>query len=325
VPKTAVRKKETAEIVTGAPIPKGADAVVMVEQTERKADHVHVFSAVAKHGNVMKAGADIKKGENVLKSGKLLSSREVGVLAALGIARVKVYVVPKVAVLSTGAEVTEPGQSLLPGRIYDINAYSLSTAVLESGGNPIYLGVFRDNLIELGKALKHALASADVVLTSGGVSIGPKDVMPEALALLGKPGVIVSGIAVKPGKPTTIALICGKPVFSLPGHPTSALLVFHLLVRPIIHLMAGRKAEKDLKVKAAAAARMFPAKGRKTFVMVTLKRNKSNRIVAQPVPNGDSGAITTLAEADGFVEIPENVQFVDAEEEVVVHLLRTRM
>lgn len=324
IPETVVGKKEAAEIVTGAPIPKGADAVVMVEQTERKVGHIHVFSAVAKHGNMMKAGTDIKKGENVLKSGKLLGSREIGVLAALGLARVKVYVVPKVAVLSTGAELTELGQSLSPGRVYDINAYSLSTAVFESGGEPIHLGVFQDNVIELQNALKHALASADVVVTSGGVSIGPKDVMPKVLAFLGKPGVIVSGIAVKPGKPTTVALISGKPVFSLPGHPTSALLVFHLLVRPIIHLLAGRKVEKDLKVKAVAAARMFPAKGRKTFTMVTLKRNKSNRIIAQPVPDGDSGAITTLAKADGFVEIPENVQFVDAEEEVVVHLFRTR-
>ncbi|MGA3190914.1 MAG: gephyrin-like molybdotransferase Glp [Candidatus Bathyarchaeia archaeon] len=320
--KIVVRKKEAAEIVTGAPIPEGADAVVMVEQTERKANRIRVFSAVARRENIMKAGQDIGKGETVLKTGKLLSSREVGVLAALGIANVKVYVVPRVAVFSTGAEVTEPGRSLPAGKIYDINAYTLSAAVLESGAKPIFLGVFPDDLVKLQKALRHALASADVVVTSGGVSVGPKDVMPKAVASLGQPGTIISGIAMKPGKPTTIGLIRNKPVFSLPGHPTSALLVFHLLARPIIQAMGGRKAEEDSEVKALANARMFAAKGRRTFVMVSVNRSELNRTVAEPILAGDSGAITTLTRADGYVEIPENVQFVDVGEEVTVRLFR---
>jgi putative molybdopterin biosynthesis protein len=321
-PETVVGKREAAEIVTGAPIPEGADAVVMVEQTERKADHIRVFSAVAKYGNLMKTGQDIRKSETVLKSGITLGSREVGVLAALGIARVKVYLVPRVAVLSTGAEVTEPGRSLPPGNIYDINAYSLSTAVLESGGKPVFLGVFPDDVVELQKVLRRALASADVVITSGGVSVGPRDVMPNVLASLGKPGVIISGIAIKPGKPTTVGLIRNKPVLSLPGHPTSSLLVFHLLARPIIQAMGGRREDPDTEVRAIMKARMFSAKGRRTFAMVTLKRDNSGSIVAEPVITGDSGAITTLAKADGYFEIPENVQFVDAGEQVVVHLLR---
>jgi putative molybdopterin biosynthesis protein len=271
----------------------------------------------------MKAGADIKKGENVLKAGQLLGSTEIGVLAALGMAKVKVYLVPRVAVLSTGAEVTEPGRKLSPGKIYDINAYSLSIAVQEGGGKSVYLGVFPDDREELQKALKQALASADVVITSGGVSVGPKDVMPQTLGSLGKPGVIVCGIAVKPGKPTTVALIDGKLVFSLPGHPASALLVFHLLARPIIRCMAGLRAEDSTKVKACAAMRMFPAKGRRTFTMVKLKRDKSGRLFAEPVPTGLSGAITTLAKADGFVDIAENQQFIDADEEVTVNRFRS--
>jgi len=313
----------TAEIVTGAPIPDGADAVVMVENTERKDDNLYVYNAVTKNENIMKAGADIRKGEKVLEAGQPLGSREIGVLAALGMAKVKVYTVPRVAVLSTGAEVTEPGGKLLPGKIYDVNAYSLSTAVLESGGKPVYLGVFPDDMAELQEALKHALASADMVITSGGVSVGPKDVMPQTLNSLGKPGVIICGIAIKPGKPTTVALIGEKLVFSLPGHPTSALLVFRLLVRPVIQRMAGGKAEEALKVKAFAAMRMFPAKGRRTFIMVKLKRDESNRLVAEPVPVGLSGAITTLAKADGFVEITENQQFIDAKEEVTVQLFKS--
>ncbi|MGB9675589.1 MAG: gephyrin-like molybdotransferase Glp [Candidatus Bathyarchaeales archaeon] len=319
-PEVKVENGTAAEIVTGAPIPEGADAVVPVEQTEQKGGELYVYSAMANGENVMKAGADIRKGETVLKAGKLLGSREIGVLAALGIAKVKVYIAPKVAVLSTGNEITEPGEKLLPGKIYDINAYSLSAAVLESSGKPVYIGVFPDDEAALRKALERVLASADIVITSGGVSIGPRDVIPKILDSLGKPGVIVCGIATKPGKPTTVALVDGKPVFSLPGHPTSALLIFHLLVRPVVLGLAGRRVDEGLTVKAFSATRIFPAKGRRTFVMVRLVRDGKNRLLAEPVESGLSGAITTLAKADGFVEILENQQFVDEGEEVAVRL-----
>jgi len=322
-PKIRISKGEAAEIVTGAPIPEGADAVVMVEDTDREDAELRVYRAVTKDENVMKKGADIKKGETVLKAGQVLDAPEIGVLAALGITKVKVFIAPVVAVLSTGAEVTESGKELPAGKIYDINAYSLSTAVRESGGNPVYLGVVPDDKVELRKALDQALASADIVITSGGVSVGPRDLTPQIVDSLGKPGLIVCGIAVKPGKPTTIALVGRKPVFSLPGHPTSALLLFHLLARPVIQLMSGRPATEAKTVKALAATRMFSAKGRRTFVMVKLKRGKSDRLLAEPVETGASGAITTLAKADGFVEIPENQQFIDSGEEIAVALLRS--
>ena len=322
IPKIIVKQGTAAEIVTGAPIPEGADAVLMFEQTERKGDELYVYDAVAKNENVMKAGADIKKGETVLKAGQFLGSREIGVLASIGMAKAKVYITPRVAVLSTGNEIAEPGEKLPPGKIYDINAYSLSAAVLESGGKPVYFGVLPDDMSVLQKTLKSALESADMVITSGGVSIGPKDVVPQTLNSLGKPGVIICGMATKPGKPTTVGLINGKIVFALPGHPTSALLTFHLIVRPIVQRLAGRKASVPLKVRAFAAMRMFPAKGRRTFVMVKLRRDESNRLVAEPVPTGLSGAITTLSKADGFVEISEKQQFVDAGEEVLVQLLK---
>lgn len=321
-PKIKIAKNEAAEIVTGAPIPEGADAVVMVEDTDRKGNTLSVYSAVTHGENVMKKGTDIKKGEAILKKGQVLGSREIGVLAALGKATAKVHRVPHVAVLSTGAEVTEPGKKLPSGKIYDINAYSLSTAVLESGGKPVYLGVVPDEKAELQKALERALACADMVITSGGVSVGPKDLMPQTVDALGKPGLIVCGVALKPGKPTTVALIGKKPVFALPGHPTSALLDFHLFVRPVIQLWAGKPAREAVMVKAIAGARMFSAKGRRTFVMVKLRQTKSNRLMAEPVETGASGAITTLAKADGFVEIPENQQFIDTNEEVAVKLLK---
>ncbi|MEM3783573.1 MAG: molybdopterin-binding protein [Candidatus Bathyarchaeia archaeon] len=319
-PKITVTSGKAAEIMTGAPMPEGADAVVMTEHTERKNSEIYIYNAVAKDENVMKAGADIKKGERVVKKGQRLGAREIGAIAALGKAKVKVYKVPQVAILSTGAEITEPGKPLAAGKIYDINAYSLSAAVLESGGKPVYFGVFPDEAATLEKTLKKALASADMVITSGGVSVGPKDVVPKTLSDLGKPGVIVCGVATKPGKPTTVAVVDGKLIFSLPGHPTSALLIFHLLVRPIIECMAGRKPMKPATVKALASTRMFPARGRRTFTMVKLKKSEGNGLLAEPVPVGLSGAITTLLKADGFVEIPENQQFVDVNDEVVVYL-----
>jgi putative molybdopterin biosynthesis protein len=321
-PKIRLVKGEAAEIVTGAPLPEGADAVVMVEDTDREAAELCVYRAVTKDGNVMKRGTDVHKGETALKAGQVLGASEIGVLAALGLTKAKVFKVPVVAVLSTGGEVTEPGKRLLAGKIYDINAYSLSTAVRESGGNPVYIGVVPDDKAALRKALEYALASADMVLTSGGVSVGPHDLTPQIVDSLGKPGVLVSGIAVKPGKPTTIALIGKKPVFALPGHPTSALLIFHLFARPVIQLMSGKPDVEAKTVKALAAKRMFQAKGRRTFVMVKLKCAKSGRVVAEPVETGASGAITTLAKADGFVEIPADQQFVDADEEVTVGLLK---
>ena len=271
----------------------------------------------------MKRGSDIKKGEVVLKKGQVLGSSEIGVLAALGLTKVKVSKIPMVAVLSTGGEVTEPGKPLPAGKIYDINAYSISTAVVESGGKPVYFGVVADDKAALSKSLHAALASADMVITSGGVSVGPRDYTPQIVDSLGKPGIIVYGIAVKPGKPTTVGFVGEKPVFSLPGHPTSALLIFYLLARPLIQQLAGRPVAPMKTVRAVAGSRMFSAKGRRTFVMVRLMFDESCRLIAEPVESGASGAITTLTKADGFVEIPENEQFVDADEEVAVSLFRS--
>ena len=243
-------------------------------------------------------------------------------MAALGLTKVKVLKIPMVAVLSTGGEVTEPGKPLPPGKIFDINAYSISTAVIESGGKPVYFGVVPDDKAALTKVMQTAIASADMVITSGGVSVGPKDYTPQIVDSLGKPGIVVYGIAVKPGKPTTVGFIDEKPVFSLPGHPTSALLIFYLLARPLILRLAGRPATAMKIVRAFAGSRMFSAKGRRTFVMVKLEFDKACRLIAEPVESGASGAITTLAKADGFVEIAENEQFVDVDQEVTVFLFR---
>lgn len=320
-PGTIVEKGGAVEIATGAPLPKDADAVVMLEHVVEEGSNLLVCRSVVKEENVMKAGSDIRKGEVVLKKACILRAYEIGVLAALGLSHVKVFKPPEVAVFSTGPEIVKPGKPLPPGKIYDINAYSLSVAVSECGGTPANLGIVQDNMEQLQKKLRHALESADAVVTSGGVSVGPKDIMPEALNMLDNARIIVCGIAVKPGKPTTIAVVNGKPVFSLPGNPTSSLLVFHLLVGPIISRMAGRSIMPARKVRAVITTRIFSAKGRRTFITVSLRRDESGRFLASPVPTGLSGAITTLSKADGFVEIPENQRFIDSEEEVTVFLL----
>ena len=324
-PSVVLRKRMSADVVTGAPLPDSADAVVMVEYAIREDDTIFVHRAVSKGENVMRAGSDIRKGETILREGQKISSREIGVLAALGITQVAVYKRPMVAIISTGAEIVDPEKPLSPGKIYDINAFTLSAAVRECGGESVNLGIIPDDMNQLRGALKKALDLAHIVVTSGGVSVGPKDIMPQVLDRLGKPGVIVSGIAVKPGKPTTIAMIDGRPVFSLPGNPTSALSMFYQLVRPQIYRMTGAREKPSPVVKAFAEKRMFSARGRRTFTMVKLARDKSGKLRASPVALGLSGAITTLAKADGFVEIGGEQQFVEAGDEVSVRLFKPEM
>jgi putative molybdopterin biosynthesis protein len=270
----------------------------------------------------MEAGSDIRKGETVLKEGTLLSPYEIGALAAIGSEKVKVFKRPIAAVFSTGAEMTEPGESLAPGKIYDINAHALSAVVKECGCEPRNMGIVQDETNQMRIALQKALKTADLILTSGGVSVGPTDIIPKVLNTLGKPGVIVYGIAIKPGKPTAIALINDIPVFSLPGHPASSLMIFHLFVRPILLRMAGRRKTEPVTVKAEVSERLFPARGRRTYVTVTLRKDRDGRIVASSVGTGASGAVTTLSKADGFLIIHENQQFVEKGSCVEVELLK---
>ena len=320
----AVKRDSTVEIVTGAPLPTNADAVVMVENTAQQNGKILIYKPVAKGENVMAEGSDIRKDGTVLKRGINLSSRELGVLAALGFTHAKVFRQPKAAIISTGAEIVEPGKFLASGKIYDINSYTLTAAILESGGEPISFGIVQDDDVELLKeTLKKAKDAADIVITSGGVSVGPKDVVPKIIATLGKPGLVVHGVAVKPGKPVAVAIVGNKPVFSLPGNPTSSLLMFHLLVRPVLFKMAGRKEKPFATVKAVVTEKLFSARGRRTFITVTLSRDSEGQWLAAPVPTGQSGAITTLAKADGYVELKETQQFIEAGKEVTVFLFNT--
>ncbi len=314
-----IKDKECVGIATGAPLPKGANAVVMVEFTEKKGRKIKIYKPVAPGENVMAAGSDIMRGEIVLRKGTFLSPRETALLAALGITKVKVYRKPKVAIISTGNEIVSPGEKLAFGKIYDVNARSLIDAVKENGGEAEYLGIIRDNPEELYNMLKEAL-NYDIILTSGGTSAGVGDLSYKVIDQLGEPGVIVHGIAIKPGKPAVIGVVNNKPIFGLPGYPTSCMIIFNVFVAPLLRKLSGLPEAERKRLKARAATRLYSARGRREYMLVNLVESYDKSYSAYPILTG-SGAITTLAYADGYIEIPENVEYIDADEEVEVKLL----
>ena len=322
-PQIEVRRGEAVEIATGAPMPKGADAVVMVEQTDQKHDVVSIFKAVAPGENVMGAGTDIMAGEVVLRSGQEITPREIGLLAALGKSRINAYRKPKVAVISTGNELITAGQVLDYGKIYDVNSNTLAGAILESGCEPIPLGICSDDPGEMKKKIQQALLIADVIVTSGSTSAGAGDMLYRIIGDFGGPGIVVHGLSVKPGKPLIVAVVEGKPLFGLPGYPTSALMMFNLIVKPNISKMAGRAAEIASWLEGKVASKIFSAKGRREFLPVHVVKDEMGQHLVYPVISG-SGAITSLALADGFIDIPQNQEFVEEGETVHVELFSPR-
>jgi putative molybdopterin biosynthesis protein len=323
VPTQAVGPNRATVIATGAMLPRGADAVVMVEHTELAADAdgtraVDIGRAVAAGENVSYAGTDIARGETVLRAGQVLTSREIGVLAAIGIAQVRVCRRPRVAILSTGDEIVPPGAPLPLGAIYDSNAAIIGAAVAELGGQPVQLGVVRDDEQALAAALTTALQH-DVVLLSGGTSKGAGDLSYRVASRLGDPGIVAHGVALKPGKPICLAVSQGKPVVILPGFPTSAIFTFHEFVAPVIRAFAGMPPQRRQMVTATLPMRVNSERGRTEYLLVGLVQ-RDDRLSAYPMGKG-SGSVTTFSGADGFITIDQHTEFVDAGAEVQVQLL----
>jgi putative molybdopterin biosynthesis protein len=306
-------------IATGGMLPRGADAVVPVEQTDIEGGVLVVRRSVVPGGSVSFAGTDIGQGETVLFAGTRLSSRETGVLAAIGRSRVAAVRKPLVAILSTGDEIVQPGEALMPGGVYDSNARILSDAVRELGGEPRFHGAFRDDEVALRSALTRALEGADLVLLSGGTSKGEGDLNARVVGEL-MPGIIVHGVALKPGKPICLAAHGTLPVVILPGFPTSAIFTFHEFVAPVIREMAGLSAAKRESVRARMALRTNSERGRLEYLLVGLVTRGDGDLAAYPMGKG-SGSVTTFSRADGFVRIERNVEIVDADEAVEVTLL----
>jgi molybdopterin molybdotransferase/putative molybdopterin biosynthesis protein len=301
-PTRPVLSGSATSIATGGPLPRGADAIVMVEHTHPAGSGAIEIRRTASPGQfVSYAGSDIARGETVLRAGTLIGSREIGMCAACGIGKVSIVPAPRVAVISTGDELVQPGDRLRPAAIYDANGAIVSAAVTENGGEVKFLGAIADDEAELEAAMRRALDASDMLVLSGGTSKGAGDVSHRIVTRLGKPGIIAHGVALKPGKPLCLAVCDGKPVVILPGFPTSAMFTFHDMIVPVLRRMAGLPPRADAKVTAKIPVRIASELGRTEFVMVSLVEGAQG-LIAYPSGKG-SGAITAFAQADGFVKI----------------------
>jgi putative molybdopterin biosynthesis protein len=313
-PKLAVASGTATAIATGGVVPRGADAVAMIEWTElvetERGPAIDLSRAITAGQFVSFAGSDIARGETVLRKKMLLGSREIGMLAACGIAEVSVLRRPKVAVLSTGDELVAPGEKLKPGGVYDSNGAIVAAAVTEAGGEPVAYGAFPDDEKKLEDAVRRALKECDMVVLSGGTSKGAGDLSHQIIPRLGKPGILVHGVALKPGKPLCLAVADKKPIVVLPGFPTSAIFTFHEFVAPVIRALAGLPEEAANTVEATVPVRVPSELGRQEFVLVALVEGDDG-LIAFPSNKG-SGAVTSFSEADGFVEVDALANALDA-------------
>jgi putative molybdopterin biosynthesis protein len=315
-------------IATGGVVPRGADAVVMVEYTRPADGGIHLLRPAAPGDAVTFAGSDIGRGDLVLLRRKVLTSQDTAVLAAVGIDRVPVVRRPRVAVLSTGNEIVPPGEALPTGSVYDSNQRMLLDAVAELGGEPVPGGVLPDDEPRLEEALDRLLTgegAADLVLLSGGTSKGEGDLNAAVVHRLAgrlpdSPGVVVHGVALKPGKPILLAVVAGRPVVVLPGFPTSAVFTFHEFVAPLLRRLAGRTQEEAAVVQAVAPRRVNSEPGRTEYVLVDLVKGPAG-LAAYPLGAG-SGSVTAFGRADGFLRIPASTEYVAEGERVPVRLLR---
>jgi len=322
VPSTVLQSGNAVLIATGGMVPRGADAVVMIEDADVSGGKLRVTRAVTAGSGVSFAGTDITAGETVLRRGRLLTSRDTGVLAAIGIPTVKVWRKPIVAILSTGDEIIAPGEEMRPGRVYDSNGQILADAVRELGGEPRRLGITHDNVDALRTKLRSALDFADIVLLSGGTSKGAGDVSYRVVAELENPGIVAHGVALKPGKPICLAATCGRAVVVLPGFPTSAIFTFHEFLAPVIRQLAGRGAAERMVVPAKLAVKVNSEIGRTEYLLVGLVEaaGEENTLVAYPMGQG-SGSVTTFSRADGFATIGRHEEIVPAGTVIHVQLL----
>ncbi|MDR7037919.1 putative molybdopterin biosynthesis protein [Methylobacterium sp. BE186] len=319
-PNLAVAAGTATPIATGGVIPRGADAILMVETTEfvEAADgpSIEIARASAPGQFVGYAGADMALGETVLRRGVTMTAREIGMLAACGLDRVPVVRRPRVAVLSTGDELVAPGEPLRPAAIYDSNGAIVAASVTENGGLPMAGGIVPDDEAQLADAIRRSLDEADLVVLSGGTSKGAGDVSHRILSRLGEPGILVHGVALKPGKPLCLAAIGTKAIVVLPGFPTSAMFTFHEFVVPLVRALAGLAPREEASVAARVPQRVPSELGRMEFVMASLAR-AGDGLVALPLPKG-SGSVTAFSQADGFFPVAANRAGLEAGEAVTV-------
>jgi putative molybdopterin biosynthesis protein len=327
IPTTILKPGTAVAIATGGMVPRGADAVVMMEHAETAGTDLRIARAVTAGSGISFAGTDITAGETVLRRGCLLTSRETGVLAAIGVPHVNVWKKPIVAILSTGDEIIAPGEPMAPAKVYDSNGQVLADAVTECGGEPRRLGITPDNVDALRAKLRDALEFADIVLLSGGTSKGEGDVSYRVVAELRDPGIVAHGVALKPGKPICLAATGGRAVVVLPGFPTSAIFTFHEFIAPVIRMLAGQGSEERTVVSAKLAVKLNSEIGRTEYVLVGLVETSetpgegsATALAAYPMGQG-SGSVTTFSRADGFATVGRHEEIVEAGTILQVQLL----
>jgi molybdopterin molybdotransferase len=322
-PTFKINRGEAATVATGGMLPEGADAVLMLEHTNRvDAETIEVLKQVAPGENVIGPDEDIKKGEKILQKGHRLRSQDIGALAGIGILQVRVYKRPVVAIISTGDEIVPPQKKPLPGQVRDINSYNLVGLIEDAGGIGVKKGIIRDNREELKNALLEAASTSDMVLITGGSSVGTGDYTEEVINDLGSPGVLFHGVMMKPGKPLIGAFMDKVAVFGLPGHPAAVTVCFEVFVKPLLRKISGEKVPPYIPekktVKAYLSRNLSSTLGREDYIRVNL-REKDGRLVAEPIL-GKSALIRTLVYADGMVVIPKDSNGIYEGQEVEVML-----
>jgi molybdopterin molybdotransferase len=302
----AIGPNQAKQIWTGNTIPENADAVVMLENTKTVGKMLEVWSPTTRWENVSRKGEDIKKGEIAVKTGTRLKPHHLGIIAAFGMSEVEVFQKPKVAVLATGNELVRVGDKIRENKVFDSNRVVLTALCNELGAEVIDLGIARDDMEEISQKLNNGLRRADAVMTSGGTSVGGPDLVPEVAARIGKPGILVHGVAMRPGMPTGLAVVGKKPIILLPGNPVAVMLSFEVFGRPLISRMLGLQATESRPVLMARTKRKISTTlGRKNLVRVHVSREKGE-FIADPISARGSSLFSTMTRSNGYVIVPEN-------------------
>lgn len=320
IDKGEVGEKKAKKVWTGNPIPKGADAVVMLENAKLVGDKIEIQVSVTPGENVSKKGEDVRRGEVAVKAGTRLKPHHLGLIGALGISEAQVFEKPKIAVLATGNELIETVDKPRKGQVFEVNRLVISALCSELGAEPLDLGIAKDDFDEICGRLKTGLEMADMVITTGGTSVGVSDLVPEAVNKIGKPGLIVHGIAMRPAMPTALAVANEKPIIILSGNPVAAMFGFEVFARPLICKLLGLKREETRPIiKAEMTKKVTSALGRKTFVRVHVFQRNAE-FFAEPISARGSGIISSMTRANGYVVVPENREGLAEGESVLVRL-----
>lgn len=312
--------REAKQVWTGNPIPKGANSVVMLERTKKIDPKIEVWVQAAPYGNISRQGEDLKKGEIAVHAGTRLKPHHLALLSALGNTEVTVVEKPKIAIITTGNELAKVGEERGINQVWESNRVMIAAMCSELDAEPLDLGIVKDNIEEIAEAITLGLKIADAVITTGGTSVGGLDLVPEAVTKLGKPGVVVHGIAMRPAMPTALAVLEKKPVMVFSGNPVAVIAAFEIFARPLIcRLLGMERQELRPTVKAVMSKKIATALGKKNFVRVKVFQ-KDEELIAEPVSAKGSGNLSTMTRANGFVIVPENREGLTEGEKVTVHL-----